>query len=322
MTLFMKYPSLTNHYAISAGTRGIYAHLNSQWYATEKIDGANVSVNIDLQTGRYTFAKRTELLDMDALEEPYTSLPEIITPEIVAGMAEKLRGLGYTTVAHVYGELFGAGVLTEQDYQVTTENRRDVILYDILVEDTRDDDSTLTELSLHDLHAVIPNAFAEKVIKTGTLISLLQQEPETTSLYGGLNEGYTYKLVDGITGFDRMSSYTAVKHKTPAFSERRKVKVPATRALTLNQLSMLSYITERRVANILSHGDIPAEMRSMRLLIPTLQEDVATEWLREVGADSGLTNAEALAEVKGLSRDITQTAKAGLVAYIASVTVV
>ena len=52
MTLFMKYPSLTNHYAISAGTRGIYAHLNSQWYATEKIDGANVSVNIDLQMTR------------------------------------------------------------------------------------------------------------------------------------------------------------------------------------------------------------------------------------------------------------------------------
>lgn len=321
MTLFKKYPSLTNHYAISANTRGIYALLNSQWYATEKIDGTNISVNIDLQTGQYAFAKRPELLDMDALEEPYTSLPELMTPEIVADMTEKLRGLGYSTVAHVYGELFGAGIL-KQDYQATADNRRDIVLYDILIEDTRDDDSTLTELSLHDLHAVIPSAFTEEVIKTGTLISLLQQEPETASLYGGLNEGYVYKLVDGITSFDRTSSYTAVKHKTPAFSERKKVKVPATRALTLNQLSMLSYITERRVANILSHGDIPAEMRSMRLLIPALQEDVATEWLREVGADSGLTDAEALDEVKGLSRDITQTAKAGLMTYIASVTVV
>lgn len=321
MTLFKKYPSLTNHYAISANTRGIYAHLNSQWYATEKIDGTNISINIDLQTGQYAFAKRPELLDMDALEEPYTSLPELITPEIVADMTKKLRGLGYSTVAHVYGELFGAGIL-KQDYQATADNRRDIVLYDILIEDTRDDDSTLTELSLHDLHAVIPSAFTEEVIKTGTLISFLQQDPDTVSRYGGLSEGYVYKLVDGITSFDRTSSYTAVKHKTQAFSERKKVNVPATRELTLNQLSMLSYITERRVANILSHGDIPAEMRSMRLLIPALQEDVATEWLREVGADSGLTNAEALAEVKGLSRDITQTAKAGLVAYIASVTVV
>lgn len=303
---FMRYPSLTNHYAISEKNRAISENNGKLWYATEKVDGSNVSITLDLATGEWEFGKRSTFITKDE-GKPFNSLWDIVTEDDISQMNRVLVELGYRGTAHVYGELFGAGIQA-QDYDASNNNTREVILYDILVSEGDD----ITELGLNELFQVIPEKFQESIIKQDTLEALIKQTPSEKSLYGGANEGYVYKLVDGVEGYKEGSSYPVVKHKTESYLENRGVKKTNRLdkpALTDIQESILSYVTEQRVSNILSHGDIELDMKSMGKLIATLREDVVSEWLKEAGLESGLSFDEAIKETNPLNRDIALVAK-------------
>lgn len=303
---FMRYPSLTNHYAISEKDRAIYGNKDKQWYATEKVDGSNISITVDLSTGEWAFGKRSSIITKDE-GKPFDVLWNIISDDDISKMKNSLVSLGYHGTAHIYGELFGDGIQA-QDYEASINKKKEVVLYDVLV----GEGDSVAEIGLEELSKVIPDKFKEKIIKQDTLSNLINQTPSDESLYGGANEGYVYKLVDGVSMYIEGSSYPVVKHKTDSYLENRGVKKtekkPKT-ALTEIQESMLNYVTEQRVANILSHGDIELDMKSMGSLIKIFREDIAKEWLKEVGYESGLSFDQALNETKPLTREIALVAK-------------
>lgn len=303
---FMRYPSLTNHYAISEKDRAIYGNKDKQWYATEKVDGSNISITVDLSTGEWAFGKRSTIITKDE-GKPFNALWDIVSEDDIYQMKNELVSLGYHGTAHIYGELFGDGIQA-QDYEASINKTKEVILYDILVEEN----DSATELGLGELAEVIPDKFKEVVIKQDTLSNLISQVPSDNSLYGGANEGYVYKLVEGVPVYTEGSSYPVVKHKTDAYLENKGVKKTEKKpkvALSEIQESMISYVTEQRVANILSHGDIELDMKSMGSLIKTFREDIVKEWLKEDGSESGLSFDQALDETKPLTRDIAVVAK-------------
>lgn len=304
---FMRYPSLTNHYAISEKNRAIYENKDKQWYATEKVDGSNISITVYLSTGEWAFGKRSAIITKDE-GKPFDALLGIVSEDDISQMKNILVSLGYRGTAHIYGELFGDGIQA-QDYEASINKTKDVILYDVLVVETEE---LATELGLDELAKVIPEKFKEKVIKQDTLSNLINQAPSDASLYGGANEGYVYKLVEGYPTYTVGSSYPVVKHKTDAYLENKGVKKTEKKpkvALSEIQESMLSYVTEQRVANILSHGDIELDMKSMGSLIKAFREDIVKEWLKESGSESGLSFDQSLDETKPLTRDIAVVAK-------------
>lgn len=302
----MRYPSLTNHYAISEKDRAIYGNKDKQWYATEKVDGSNISITVDLSTGEWAFGKRSTIITRDE-GKPFNALWDIVSDNDIYKMKNKLVSFGYQGTAHIYGELFGDGIQA-QDYDASINKKKDVVLYDVLV----GEGDSVAEIGLEELSKVIPDKFKEKIIKQDTLSNLINQTPSDESLYGGANEGYVYKLVEGVPMYIEGSSYPVVKHKTDSYLENRGVKKtekkPKT-ALTEIQESMLNYVTEQRVANILSHGDIELDMKSTGSLIKEFREDIVREWLKEAGSKSDLSFDQALNETKPLTRDIAVVAK-------------
>lgn len=303
---FMRYPSLTNHYAISEKNRAIYENKDKQWYATEKVDGSNISITVDLSTGEWAFGKRSTIITKDE-GKPFDALWGIVSEDDISQMKNILVSLGYRGTAHIYGELFGDGIQA-QDYEASINKKKDVVLYDVLV----GEGDLVAEIGLEELSKIIPDKFKENIIKQDTLSNLINQTPSDESLYGGANEGYVYKLVEGVPMYTEGSSYPVVKHKTDSYLENKGVKKtekkPKT-ALTAIQESMLNYVTEQRVANILSHGDIELDMKSMGSLIKTFREDIAKEWLKEAGSESGLSFDQALDETNPLTREIALVAK-------------
>lgn len=303
--IFMKYPSLTNHYAISPKSYAIINNLEEEWYATEKVDGSNISINIDLETGDWEFAKRSGIIKEDE-PKPFNALWEIISASDIADMREVLVELGYVGIAHIYGELYGAGIQA-QDYVASKEGVKAVVLYDILV----DKENSVKQLGLSELQLVVPNKFTVPVAKQGTLKELLEQTPPDESIFGGASEGYVYKLVHGFIGYEVGNTYPVIKHKTDAYLENKGVskKNPKPkRKLSPEQESMVGYITETRVANIISHGDIVLDMSSMGILIKEMMQDIAEEWTRD-NQDFSMTKEEALVALKPLTTKVALVSK-------------
>lgn len=303
--MFMKYPSLTNNYAISPMSYAIVNNLEEEWYATEKVDGSNISINIDLETGDWEFAKRSGIINEDE-PKPFNSLWEIISPSDIADMREVLVDLGYVGIAHIYGELYGAGIQA-QDYVASKEGIKAVVLYDILV----DNEDYIKQLGLSELQLVVPGKFTVPVAKRGTLTELLEQTPPDESIFGGANEGYVYKLVRGFIGYEVGNTYPVIKHKTDAYLENKGVskKNPKPKMeLTPEQESMVDYITEARAANIISHGDIPLDMSSMGMLIKEMMQDISEEWTRD-NQDFSMSKEDTLVALKPLTAKIALASK-------------
>lgn len=311
--IFLKYPSLTNNYAISPKSYAIVNNLDKQWYTTEKIDGSNISINIDLNSGEWKFAKRSRLITIDE-PKPFNALWEIISKSDIEDMRLKLIELGFTGVAHIYGELYGSGI-QGQDYAISKEGVKDVLLYDILVEDN----DVITQANLSELQYVVPIKFSEPVISENTLKELLKQTPSDISYFGGANEGYVYKLVNGFKNYQKGNTYPVIKHKTDAYLENKGVhkKVPKPKIkLSPEQESMIPYITETRASNIISHGDIELAMTSMGLLIKEMSHDIASEWVRD-NQEFSTTEEDALQLLKPLTTKIALASKKELRRQIA-----
>ncbi|MDT9683436.1 RNA ligase family protein [Streptomyces sp. TRM76323] len=288
--LFKKYPSLTNHYKVPKD-RYLRNFLqegtplgSTLFYATEKVDGTNISVNIDTNTGKYIFAGRNRFLDENDSEKLYLDLPKILTDEVVNEMIDKLKQLGFDNdVVHIYGELYGFKI-QKQNYNISENHERSVVLYDILVNQGANE---YLHLNLHDLLMVVPQELLPHLIDSGlqTLSKWLENEPYEESFYGGINEGFVFKPAKRHVYYENKQSYLGVKYKTDKYLEVKKVKAPKKSQYEVNNPELVSdierYITVNRVMNLVSHGGITLEFKNFGALVKELAEDVYKEYIRD-----------------------------------------
>lgn len=305
MTLeFMRYPSLTNHYAIGQ-SRVFDDHMlsGSQWVATEKVDGSNISLTIELGTGEYEFGKRSGFIEDG--DTPFTSVRDLVSAEDIDTIATGLRDyLGYEPLVHVFGELFGSKI-QKQDYTISQSGERAVVFYDIMFEE----EEYVRQLPVYVVNQIIPERLQVKEIKCDNLPSLLGKEPSDTSVYGGVNEGYVYRLMEGSV-FGKDSTAPIVKHKTEAYRELRNVpKVKKVVTVEFPELldSLRNYITVQRVMNIVSHGDYELIDKNIGPLIKEMFVDVEKEYKKENKLD--VNDAEFKATLKLLSKDLALVVK-------------
>lgn len=276
---FLKYPSLTNHYNITSSRR-ILSYLKSDdlWYATEKIDGTNIVIAVDIVKNEWTVGRRRAFIGRGETSDSQQEVYHMISQEQIDDASKAIRSI-YPNVNYyyIYGELFGIKMV-RHDYDITKPTLR---LYDALVPDTNDN---YIQLTLKELQQVIPIEFQEPVVKVGTLAEMLKEEPDEHSHYGGTNEGYVFKLVNGSTYDPSFGEYSVVKFKTKAYQEIKSQKKPV-KGFSKDTLDLVksldNYVTEQRLHNVLSHGDYELNYQNIGNLIKEFNQDVRKEYANE-----------------------------------------
>lgn len=269
---FLKYPSLTNHYKVDERN----FDLNQLMYATEKIDGTNISITIDMKTGEYKFGKRSGFIKGPD-EKPFNTLPDLISQEDVDTMREAIDFIYDSKIieAHIYGELYGDKI-QRSSYDVKDKA---VVLYDaILIADDK-----LLQPDLYDLRTIVKGFMVETVGEPQSLGELLKQTPSEKSLYGGVSEGLVYKPVEAsVYDSSELEHYQVVKHKTDKYLEVRHVSKKHSQPHELSALAVdvERYVTGNRVMNVSSHG-IELDFKNFGELSKAVKADIIKEYVRD-----------------------------------------
>lgn len=303
---FLKYPSLTNHYAIGKEKRIIEA-CNDPWYSTEKIHGANISIVLD-QEGNVNFAKRSGFIEED--DKQFARFVQLAknSQQLIHELEVFLDWKGVTQV-HAFGEYFGSNVQT-MEYHLNKNHQVDIKIFNVILE--YGNGVLHYVLSRWDVEKYISHGYLTPVEETSTLEQFLKKEPIENSRYGGYSEGSVYQPCIGYI-LDDWHRFLGVKHKTEKFNEvsrtpkNPKPKVEYTPEFIELMTSVSMYVTENRLRNVLSHGEFELIPQNIGKIMLAFKEDVVKEYLREV--DSTYEEKDILSSLRPSDREIAKMVK-------------
>jgi hypothetical protein len=280
--LFMHYPKLTNHYAVDKDPV-LRNQMDVLYYATEKVDGTNINLHIDMSTGEYVFGKRTSVIERG--DKPFDSVFDLFDPTLIDNLKKRFASW-HDVKLHVYGELYGSKI-QKTNYNLAKEGLRGLIWYDVIIEH---DDGSLVEAPLQVITEDIPLAQQPVFLGVKELATWLSKyTPYDESRYGGVSEGVVLKPI-GASVINK-EHYPVVKFKTETFAEVRKIPKPK-KALTVEHPelleSILAYVTEQRFEHVISHGTFEVDIKNMGVAIKAMQADIAEEFIRENNEDAEL----------------------------------
>lgn len=302
-SLFMKYPSLTQNYNVIK-SRNLSAELSTDnlWYATEKVDGTNISIHVNLETQEYVLAGRNGIIKPETDEgKMYTGLDNFLSKEFVHDLIARAKDIymPFDThsglipflpkVVHLWGEYYGSRI-QKHDYDIAKEHKRDVVLFDGIVEGY-DTTVPMHRMGVSELIFLIDenDGMLPKFIETEDsyieakpLKEWLAQEPDEKSFYGGTSEGIVLKPVRGMGYIPEVDqqNFLGVKYKTEKYLETRNIhpKIPKETKNPELVADLERYLTEARVMNVISHGDIAPEFSNFNDLRLALTADVVKEY--------------------------------------------
>ena len=282
---FLKYPSLTNHYVVPK-SNFLTNLLDKTFYSTEKIHGANISIIVD--KNEVCYAKRSSfLIDSEMRAGMFSNLPEIAKSTKIEEVLKQIREEFGAMQVYGYGEIYGAGV-QRMEYKENLSKVKSIRLFDVFVEDK---DSKITVLGLADLQKYFtPDQLVPFESKGKTLKEYISEDLDLSSQLGGIREGNVYKLVDTYEltydPFSEKYLFVGVKHKTDDFKEVGRIQkikeIEHIDTTTLKFIETLStYLTENRLKNVLSHGEIEPIPQNIGKLIKIFTADVYKEFFDE-----------------------------------------
>lgn len=287
---FIKYPSLTNHYAVQS-KRCI--DLNKEYIATEKIHGSNISIIVDKERN-IDVAKRSDFLtEQERTVAPWKTLAEYaeVNRELIYSWFDKVCNhadkVAPVEQVSFYGELFGASTVKGAgDYDITLLGERTIRFFDIHVLFV--DDRRLV-LSQDKIANIVGEDKTAPVLREGVLRDLLISATELTSKFGKcIAEGQVYKPKDEyILTPDALGhvNYPVVKHKYDEWLEKRNISVKKDMNYSANEIKLISAIksriTKQRLLNIISHGEIEVTEKNTGKFIKTYIQDIKEEIIRE-----------------------------------------
>ena len=188
MSMILKYPSITNDYAILRRKRALQ-FMQDNWFATEKIHGTNVSINIDKHDNIELGGKRQKATKYPDQYQGLFKFSEN-NPDLISKLKELLDAYR-ADVVHAYGELFGKGI-QKTLYDVNKNDTTDVKLFSVIIEKNNE----YIVLNRKDIELYI-NSYLIPVTKIDTLENLLKTDIESQkSQYGDTFEGYVYPPYD------------------------------------------------------------------------------------------------------------------------------
>ena len=278
---FIKYPNLTNDYAIS-NTRYIMTFLNEPSTATEKIDGCNVCFVID-RAGNIQIGKRSGFMDFQHGADQKEFGGTVAYKYVFHDFANCFFRKNVAQVS-VFGEYYGFGILNSK-YALATRGQRDVRLFNAIL---LMDDGSKIKVSQPEFESKISQRYRVPFLERGTLKDLLSHDPCTVSHLGGDSEGTVIQIDREIVINDR--PFVGVKHKNPIFMERRVKKPKPSMPVSTEDIDIFSELTDRvnarRVLNVLSHDSLELSKENYGKIIPAVINDIVEETARETDYDA------------------------------------
>lgn len=285
---FYKYPSLTNHYAIKKD-KLIMSHIEDEFYSTEKLHGANVSIIFDRDLN-HELASRRRFVHSEEDKKQFSGLSafydehQSLLKDIAQFYLDK-----YPTAeqVHMFGELYGAGIQKMQ-YEENKQGIKTVRFFTVII--NQGEDLPKIKASHDDLLAQFPSEMVVPMRKSGKLIDLIMEDEDdiNKSALGGIAEGSVYQLREEYPIIQE--HFIGIKHKSEAYTEKKNVSKPKTNyQLTPEEVEVTneiqSRITSQRLDNVLSHGGLELIDKNIGPIIKEMQTDIINELERETDVD-------------------------------------
>ena len=314
---FKKYPKLTNHYNLEK--EPVFDNkMGELYYSDEKIDGSNTQMAFLIENNKIKDTKVgsrnrfIEAEDKNNIAKVYSFVDKV--KEAIEFNIDKLPK---DCVVRVFGEIFGAKI-QQTKYDVTKDGNVDYRIFDVFIELPNDDTYVLGQSDLHKLLANLDKTTSYlKNIYLSSDADTLQDKLENSLLdkshYGDiLCEGEVYHPLDTFK-YTYGNTFPVVKRKHEEFMEvsrkprkkKKRTKVANPELIELTD-KVSDYVTERRLDNILSHGDISLEPKNIGLLIKEMNKDISEEYLKENPDTDKSLLGQAL---RRLNKDIALTVK-------------
>lgn len=315
---FKKYPKLTNHYNIEK-ERVFDNWMEELYYSDEKIDGSNTQMAFLIENNKIKDIKvgsRNHFIEADDknnIAKVYSFVNKV--KEAIEFNIDKLPK---DCVVRVFGEIFGAKI-QQTKYDVTKDGNVDYRIFDVFVELPNEDTYVLGQFDLYNLLSKLDETsnYLNNLFKSSndsdTLHDKLNRSLLDKSHYGDiLCEGEVYHPLNTFK-YTYGTTFPVVKRKHKEFMEvsrkpRKKEKKTNVASPELIELTdkVSDYVTERRLDNILSHGDISLEPKNIGLLIKEMTKDITEEYLQENPDTDKYLLGKAL---RRLNKDIALTIK-------------
>lgn len=315
---FKKYPKLTNHYNIEK-ERVFDNWMGELYYSDEKIDGSNTQMAFLIENNKIKDTKvgsRNRFIEADDknnIAKVYSFVNKV--KEAIEFNIDKLPK---DCVVRVFGEIFGAKI-QQTKYDVTKDGNVDYRIFDVFIELPNDDTYVLGQSDLHNLlvDLVGTTNYLSNIYLSSDDANTLQDNLKHSLLdkshYGDiLCEGEVYHPLNTFK-YTYGTTFPVVKRKHKEFMEvsrkphkkKKKTNVASPELIELTD-KVSDYVTERRLDNILSHGDISLEPNNIGLLIKEMTKDITEEYLQENPDTDKYLLGQAL---RRLNKDIALTIK-------------
>lgn len=262
--MFLKYPSLVNHYNVNL----TYVDKDAAVTVTEKIDGSNISL-CAAPGEEVRWASRNHLVASD-----WNGVDQAVPVDVINRVIKYASK--YNVQINLFGEIFSSNILKRIPYGNTK-----VRFYDVAFDRELVGQSTfrqfIKEIDLWDW--IIP-----EVCVTSLTNALNLNVEDVKSIYADANiEGIVIKnLYD--TGFN--SRVFAIKKKSIAFTEKEHKPKPEKSVDVYPLLAQFSdYLNEQRVLSAISKRE-SVSMRDIGDLI----KEVLSDAMVDFKLDTGLTD--------------------------------
>ena len=273
---FLKYPSLQLP-TVDTFRRLPENIASMDWYAAEKLNGTNVSVVLT-RSGEFELFNRTVPLEK---EEHVNHLQQVIADGLGFDMESVLFLSDYERL-HVFGELFGAGIM-KMNYTLNEKKEKDFRVFSVFA---YKGNGVYDVFSLDYLHKYFRD-YLVPIEDFGTLFEMMSLDKDKESRFGGDREGYVLMPVEHVeydTSLDH-PFFNAIKVKYGKYAEKSRARVKTKVELSEESQKLIDdlveYVTVARVLNVKSHSEMPFERKMIGKWIPLVKEDVYKDFIAE-----------------------------------------
>lgn len=289
---FVRFPKM-EHFSDNFGipSENEY-HLGSQFYVSEKIDGANLGLYIPINGAVSCFSRSGEnaaggLFKFITDKDNLTSLVE--------ALRKKLQDWGADGI-YLWGEYFGQNVCRRIGYKGALGQFR---FFDGFIE-RENENHRLSPDRIVDLIQVLEHDFPELnvkdffvrywIAKSIVMRDLLEEMPLPIKSEWGENSNAEGYVISEVTADGLVARW---KYKDPAFSDRKvakKIPAPSDPELVKLHDAFETYFNENRVRDLLSKT---TEREKIDVLIRALMSDAREDFVKDnEQAMLGLTEKE------------------------------
>lgn len=305
---FIKYPSLTNDYALGS-QRHILAQIDQLFYASEKLDGSNVSIILD-DEDNIALAKRSGILkgkDDEKQFKPFIDFFEQYKEPIITQLKQLLIDNDAVQI-HLYGEMYGAGI-QKSKYTISQQGLTDVKFFNAIIM-TKNDEAIM--LSRQYLQRYLDKYLVPvKTIRPLRELIDIDIEKENSDYANDYFEGYVYMPFNQAINLSK-DALPAIKHKTEKFQEVKKPRDRKKSNVSKSQLKLNldveRYVTKQRIEHVLNNESIELKPQLISEIIHKTQADIEKEYVHE-NDTSQYDDTQIKQAIKATSRQIALTVK-------------